>query len=697
MRSVPPQSLTSKLYQAYEAGQFDLLENLARELVEAFPEESIGWRALGAALQGQGRWLDSLPVLRNCVLLLPGDAEAHNNLALTLQNLGELPEAERCYRKALKLEPDFTQAHLNLGTLLSAKGDHERALACYRQAIQRAPAFVQAHNNLGNTLQIMGKHEEALLSLRRAVEIDPEYAEGHYNLGVTLESMKKLEDAESSYLRAISLQPTHWQALENLGSLYRDCGRILDAQRCDSAVIALRPDQAGAHCNLGNTWKSLGRFDDAQRCYRAALALDSGFHQAHSNLLFSLNYVESLSVPESLEEARRFGARLEQSRPVRFDRWLCEQRPEKLRVGFVSGDFRQHPVAYFLFSALAKLSRKRLDLVAFSTSREQDHYSRKLKPLFSSWVELQELDDAEAAITIHEFAPHILIDLSGHTAHNRLPVFACRPAPVQATWLGYFATTGVAEMDYIIGDPHVTPPGEESHFTERIWRMPKSYLCFTAPEEEVVVNELPALSRGYVCFGCFNNLSKVNDAVVALWSRVLQQVPNSKLFLKSAQLVDPGIVRTTIDRFAARGIQEDRLVLEGGSERIEYLRAYHQVDIALDTFPYPGGTTSAEGLWMGVPVLTRKGDRFIAHNGESIAHNSGQSEWIAQDETDFVLKACRFAADLEALAELRRGLRGQLLASSLCDAERFSVALEEALWGMWEERNRPDQKLSGSV
>lgn len=688
MGSTPSQTVTTRLYQAYEAGQFALLEKLARELVEEFPQASIGWRALGAALQEQGRWHDALPVLRHCVALMPEDAEAHSNLALALQNLGELAAAEKHYRKALQSEPDFTQAIMNLATLLGAKGDYELAISCYRQAIDQAPSLVQAHNNLGNILQKIGKYDEALLSFRRAVEIRPDYAESHYNLGLLLEKMQRLEEAESSYLRAISMQPTHWQAMGNLGNLYRNGGRLLDAQCIDSAVLLLRPDQAGAHCNLGNTWKNLGRFDDALRCYRAALALDPGLHQAHSNLLFSLNYVESLSVLASLEEARHFGARFEQYSPVRFDRWSCEDKPEMLRVGFVSGDFRQHPVAYFLLSVLEKLSRKNLDLIAFSTFNGDDLYTRKLKPLFSSWIELQEFDDAEAARMIHKLAPHILIDLSGHTAHNRLPVFACKPAPVQATWLGYFATTGVAQIDYVIGDPYVTPPGEESHFTESIWRMPKSYLCFTPPEEDVVVNELPALSKGYVCFGCFNNLSKVNDAVVALWSRVLQQIPGSKLFLKSAQLADPGIVGTTVDRFAAWGIQEDRLILDGGSNRIEYLQAYHHVDIALDPFPYPGGTTSVEGLWMGVPVLTRKGDRFIAHNGESIAHNTGQDEWIAEDEMDFVLKASRFAANLEALAELRKGLRGQLLASNLCDAERFSTDLEEAFWGMWMGRER---------
>ena len=281
---------------------------------------------------------------------------------------------------------------------------------------------------------------------------------------------------------------------------------------------------------------------------------------------------------------------------------------------------------------------------------------------------------------------HVLLDLSGHTANNRLPIFAWKPAPVQSSWLGYFATTGVAQIDYLLGDPYVTRAEEASHFTEHIWRLPECYLCFTPPKFALKVEPLPALSAGHITFGSFNNLAKMNDAVVALWARVLQAVSGSRLLLKSAQMNDPNVRETTRQRFAARGIDPDRLRLEGSAPRGELLAAYSQVDIALDPFPYPGGTTSVEGLWMGVPVITRRGDRFLSHVGESIAQNVGLSDWIAADDDDYVDKAVEFTADLEHLTTLRKGLRQKVMASPAFDAPRFARRFEAAMWGMWESR-----------
>ena len=304
-------------------------------------------------------------------------------------------------------------------------------------------------------------------------------------------------------------------------------------------------------------------------------------------------------------------------------------------------------------------------------------------PRLSAWVPLYGKNDLQAAQQIHNDGIHILLDLSGYTTHNRLPVFCRKPAPVQATWLGYFATTGVKEIDYLIGDPHITPPEEESHFVEKIWRLPETYLCFTAPDVAVEVSPLPALTNGHITFGCFNNLTKIGDAVIALWAQVMHAVPGSRLFLKTRQLTEEGLSEKTQARFAAHGIGSERLILEGYSPRAELLAAYQRVDIALDPFPYPGGTTSAEALWMGVPVLTKRGDRFLSHVGETVAYNAGLANWIAQDEQDYIAKAAAFAAALNGLAELRVNLRSQVLAAPLYDASRFARHFEAAMWGMW--------------
>jgi protein O-GlcNAc transferase len=308
----------------------------------------------------------------------------------------------------------------------------------------------------------------------------------------------------------------------------------------------------------------------------------------------------------------------------------------------------------------------------------------RIKPYFESWRPIHALTDEAAAQMIHEAGVQVLLDLSGHTGNNRLPVFAWRPAPVQATWLGYFATTGVAEIDYIIGDPQVAPPDEARHFTESVWPLPEIYYCFTPPDIAVNVSRLPALSSGGVTFGCFNNLNKVNDGVVAVWARVLDAVPGSRLLLKAHQLRDPAVCIVIRERFAVHGIVGERLELEPSSPRVDYLRAYDRIDVALDPFPYPGGTTSCEALWMGVPVLTRRGDRFLSHAGETIVHNAGLPDWIAADENDYVAKAACFASDLRQLADMRAVLRDRVLASPVFDAARFARHFETAAWGMWD-------------
>jgi protein O-GlcNAc transferase len=370
---------------------------------------------------------------------------------------------------------------------------------------------------------------------------------------------------------------------------------------------------------------------------------------------------------------------------ARFTSWHCVQPPKRLRVGLVSGDFNNHPVGFFLENVLAHIDTSCVELIAYSTQRKYDDLTGRIMPFFSEWRQLEGLDDESAAHLIRNDCVHILIDLAGHTAHNRLPVFAWKPAPVQVSWLGYGSTTGVSEIDYVLGNPYSTPAEESNHFTEIIWPLPETSLCFSLPNLNLEVAPLPALSNGFITFGCFNNLAKLNDEVLSVWARILKAVPTSRLFLKNKQLGESSVCLTTIARFAAYGVSEDRLLLEGRSPRSEYLKAYNRVDIVLDPFPFPGGTTTVEGLWMGVPFITRHGDRFIAHQGEMIAQSTGLlSDWIARDDDEYVAKAIRFSSNPEYLAGLRTILRRHLHLSPLFNASRFARYFEKALWGMWD-------------
>ncbi|MEJ2033782.1 MAG: tetratricopeptide repeat protein, partial [Deltaproteobacteria bacterium] len=540
------------------------------------------------------------------------------------------------------------------------------------------------YNNLGNVLRDQGKLGEAVANFQKALVLKPGHASAHCNLGSAFQDQGKLEEAEASYFRALALEPNLVEAHNNLGNVLKDQGKLAEAVSSYRRALALKPDFVEAHNNLGNALKARGELEAAVLSYRKALSLKPDYADAHSNLLLCLHYLPSLSSSDYFGEARGYGRQAASQVSERFSDWHCSFTPERLRVGLVSGDFRNHPVGYFLEGLLANIDPNRIELIAYPTHQQEDELTARIRSCFVAWTPLQGMKDEMAARLIHTDGVHVLLDLAGHTANNRLPIFAWKPAPVQVSWLGYPASTGLAEMDYLLADPYVVPLEDEGHFTETIWRLPESYLCFSPPQAAVEVGPLPALAAGRIVFGSFNNPTKMNDSVVALWAKVLHAVPDSRLFLKARPFSEPTVAEGARHRFEALGIAPERLVLEGYvPRREEHLAAYNRVDIALDPFPYNGTTTSVEGLWMGVPFLTRRGDRFVSRVSESIARNAGLADWVAMDDEDYVAKAAAHASDLEKLARLRAGLREQVLASPVFDAPRFVRNFETALWGMW--------------
>lgn len=520
------------------------------------------------------------------------------------------------------------------------------------QLLEQYPDSGFAWKALGTSLQLQGK--DGLPALKRTVELLPEDAEAFLNLGLAQQSRGQIDAAVASYQRALEI----------------------------------KPDFAGVHINLGNVWKHLGRFEQAVASFRRALEISPNLLMARSNLIFTLSQLGEQSMTIALEEARRYGE-LATSLATPFTNWPnSAQSGRKLRVGMVSGDLRRHPVGQFLESVVATLSSdaaERIELHGYPTQSGADGVTERIKACCHAWHPATALSDEALAARIRDDAIDILIDLSGHTAHNRLSVFAWKPAPVQATWLGYLGTTGLAAVDYLIADAWTLPPSAEAHFTEKICRLPQTYLSFTPPDSEASITPLPAIANGYITFGSFNNLSKMNDAVVALWARVLAAVPGSRLFLKAPQLRDDSVKRSVVARFEAHGIQPARLILSDRVPRAAYLIPHREVDIALDPFPYPGITTTVESLWMGVPVLTLAGTHFLSRQGVGLLMNAGLPDWIAADADDYVARAVAHAGDLPGLAALRSGLRQQILASPIFDTAQFVRNFETALRNMWAQ------------
>ena len=612
----------------------------------------------------------------------PSDTDI--NTLIQQYQAGRYGNAEKLAASLTKRFPNHQFGWKVLGVILQQTGKIRESLVPNQKAAALFPQDAEAHSNLGLTLQGLGRLNEAEASLRQAIALIPDCAEAHYNLGIMLQELGRLDEAEASYRQATALKPGYAEAYNNLGNTLLELGRLEEAAASFRQALDLEPDYAQAHSSFGIALYRSGALEEAEASCRKAIALNSDFTAGYMPLLFiqsSSNFEHTSYLKDALSYAKSIRGEISS----RFSEWSCAREPERLRIGLVSGDFSNHPVGYFLEGLLAQFNSSSLELYAYPTKLLEDELTTRIKPYFSYWSPLLGKSDQEAAQLIYNDKIHILIDLSGHTANNRLPIFAWKPAPIQVSWLGYWASSGVPEMDYILGDPFVTPNNEAAHFIEKIWQLPESYLCFTEPNVALEVMPLPALSAGVITFGCFNKLVKMTDEVVSLRSKILNIIPGSKLFLKNDQLQYASERNKVLSRFAAHGIGADQLILEGPSPRAEYLASYNRVDIALSPYPYGGGTTSAEGLWMGVPVLTKRGDYFLSHLGESIAHNTGLSDWIAADEDEYIAKAVQFSSDLDGLMKLRAGLREQVLASPLFDAPRFARHFERAVWSMWSK------------
>ncbi len=703
-----------------QMGAADAALPLLEEATRVAPEIAETHANLGQALKQLGRPQAALESYRQAANLQANNPWCHFNLAVVLHQVGQSNEALASYREAIRLAPNLPSAHNNLGKLQWELGQTEAALDSYRTAQKLSPGYFEAHFNHGKALSAMGKTEAAASALSAATAMRPDDSRAYNDLGVELLKLGRPSAAAAAFERLIEQKPDSWEAHCNLGSALGRMDEQAKAIACFERALQLRPDASEVLCNLGVALKSQGRYDEAvvhlQRavelrpefkdaqnnlglvlkdvgqpeaalaCFQQVLAMDPEHHEAHSNLLFTLNLLPDRAPADMLEQARAFGDKVAAS-ATPYRTWQMSMLPDKcLRVGLVSGDLRNHPVGFFLEGILSALDAGQIELVAYASHHPVDDLTDRLKPRFSQWRMVAGMSDEFLARLIHEDGIDILIDLAGHTGFNRLPMFAWKPAPVQVTWLGYFATTGVPGMDYLLADPQVAPADEAAHFSEKLWRLPEIYYCFTPPEVPLQVAPAPAIRLGHITFGCFNKLAKMNEDVVQVWSRVLHALPEAKLMLKAKELGDAAQRASVLQRYARHGITPGRLILEGVSPRAEYLAAYRQVDIALDPFPYPGGTTTVEGLWMGVPALTLKGDRFIGHQGETILHNAGLADWIARDEEDYVARAVAFAGDVAALSELRASLREQLLASPVCDAPRFARNFETALRGMWRQR-----------
>jgi predicted O-linked N-acetylglucosamine transferase (SPINDLY family) len=630
-----------------------------------------------------GRWAEAVAAYRRALALRPDYAEVYSNLGLALQNLGRFEEAIGAFERAAGLRPDLAAIQANMGNALRAGARFHGAIAAYRRAIELAPGFAEAHNNLGIALHESGQAEEAIAAFERAIALKSDYAEASSNLGGALSSVGRLDEAIAACQRALALRPDHALAHNNLANALLQGGRLDEAIAACQRALALRPDYAEAHCNLGNACKEQGRLDEALVHFRQAARLKQGWPEAESNYLVTLHYHPDHDARAILAEHRAWAARNADPLAGAIPRHDHDRSPaRRLRVGYVSPDFRGHPVGHLLLPLFAHHDRQRFEIVCYSDVRRADPITERLRSLTSAWHDTAGMSDSQLAERVRADRIDLLVDLTLHTARNRLLVFARKPAPVQVTMLGMPATTGLATMDYRLTDPYLNPPGSsDADYTERSIRLPHCFWIYEAPEEETPVGPLPALTNGFITFGCLNPLFKVTPPALELWLRILGAVPGSRLVLLS----ESGAHREALrERFREGGVAGDRLEFVGRTPRAEHLRRYQRLDLGLDPFPYNGHTTTLDALWMGVPLVTLTGRTAVARGGTSILMNVGLPELIAATPEQYIKIAVALARDVPRLAELRSTLRPRMESSPLMDGKQYAADVERAFRSMWD-------------
>jgi predicted O-linked N-acetylglucosamine transferase (SPINDLY family) len=552
----------------------------------------------------------------------------------------------------LPTKTDQVRATLGQAARLHQAGRLQQAVTFYEQALALDPSIPEAFSNLALALKALGRTDDAIARCEQALKLKPDAPEILLNLGMLLREKRRSKEAATAYRRALAVKPNDPTLLSNLGNALKDQGEFAEAIACFRQALERRPD------------------------YRAALSnLD--------NAIFDMHFADRYGNDSTLEAARLFARYIEPARP-RTDFANVRDPERRLRVGYVSPDFRNHGVSYFFHGVIANLDPAEVEAYCYSNSTVDDDMTARIRTAASGFRTIAGLSDAEADAIIQRDRIDILVDLAGHTAGNRLSLFARKPAPVQMLTQGYLDTSGLTAMDYYVTDRWVVPPEDEGSFTEKILRLPNAHFCFAPTGLDIPVTARPAGQP--LTLGSFNNWNKVSGETIALWARVMAEIPDCRLFLKSGRFDDPVLRRETIDQLAAHGVGESRLLVEGFTTREELLAAYNRVDIGLDPFPYNGCTTTIEALWMGVPVVALRGKRSVAQASEAILTVVGRPDLVAADADAYVSIVKTLAADRKALDGMHGTLRAMTESSPICDCRQFArdtVQLYRQMWRTW--------------
>ncbi len=665
-----------------DQGQFDQAIIAYRNAIQLKPDLAESHNNLGRVLKKQGQLDQAIVAYRKAIKLKPESAEAHNNLGNVLRDQRQLDEAVAAYGTAIRLKPDYADAYSNLGTALADQDQLDQAVAAYRKAIQLKPDSAETHNNLGHVLKKQGQLDQALVAFRKAIQLKPDYAEAHNSLGEVFRDQNLTDRAIEAYRSAIRLKLDYAEAYGNLGTALADQGQLDEAISTFRTAIQLKPDYAEAYNNLGNALKHQGLLEQAISAFNTAIQFKPDLERIFSNLFFTRCYQPEYDAAAVAEEARQWNERFAAPLKPLIQPHLNDRSPERrLRIGYVSADFRLHVVARFLQPLLAAHDHQNFEIFAYAQVPTPDAVTHQLQAHVDCWRSIVGVSDEQVVEMIRRDSIDILVDLGGHTANNRLWFFARKPAPVQVTYLGFPLTTGLEAIDYRLTDAFADPPGQtESYHSEKLIRLPATAWCYH-PGSSPAPTERQA---GPITFGSFNSFAKVTEPMLQRWAEILLAVPESRLLLKAAGLGSETVRERVRKILSESGIVPERLeLLYPEATHAAHIAHYRKMDIALDTFPYHGTTTTCEALWEGVPVVSLAGKSHVSRVGVSLLSNVGLPDLVAHSVEEYRQIAVNLANDLPRLANLRSTLRQRMEASPLMDAPRFTRHIEAAYRQMW--------------
>lgn len=612
-----------------------------------------------------------------------GNSDFFNLSGLLSQHTNELEEAKKFYLRALELDKENEEANFNLAILNYKQKKYLESEKLFNYLVNKNPNNPIYYYNLGIVKLDTNEVSSAIDLFTKACNLDDNFYYARHHLAEAYERTNDLNLAILNYNKAQSININRFNnTLNNLGNIFLKLKDYKTAEKYFIESLNYIGDKSFVYNNLAVLNLEIGNVESALDFLYKAITLNN------SNLrIFSRFLATSLYLKKDINFYKEFSVEYGRISDLSSSKKIFQKsslnKKEKLKIGFVSADFREHPVGYYLLDFLKEIKNYNFVLTAYSNNLFEDNYTKLLKLDFDEWRDINKVNDKNLADLIYEDSVDILVDMSGHSGDNRLPVFSYKPALMQISWAAYLASTGMKEIDYIIGDHYSTPKNDSKNYVEKILQLPEIWSCLSTSDiKNIPTASTPALKNNYITFGCFNNLNKINKNLINIWSRILYQIPNSKIFLKNSQFSINVNKDNILKVFEENKIKPERIILESESPRNKFLSNYNNVDIALDTFPYNGGTTSFELSWMCVPLLTIKGDRFVSKCGESINNNLNMYDWIADNEEDYIRRAILFSSNVNELENVRKKLRIHSRNSSLFDmkkyANNFSIVLKEA-------------------